>query len=87
MKPFQHPSNNDVLAPPSGVSSAECRPLPITRIWFDMPNGGHQPGVISYWQPTPEELALLNAGRPLYLSFVGLTHPPVALGVQGDANL
>lgn len=83
MRPTQHPSNNDVLRAPPGVDVDSCRPLAITRVLY----GGEMPGVISYWQPSPEELALLNAGRPVYMSCWGATHPPIAIGVDGDGVL
>ena len=40
------------------------------------------PVVKSYWRPTPEELAALNAGGLVALSVVGTTMPPVALEVE-----
>ncbi len=36
----------------------------------------------SAWIPTPEELALLNAGRPLVLVIAGRGMPPVKLEVR-----
>lgn len=45
----------------------------------------HGPGNLlweSAWEPTPEELALLNAGGSVVLSVVGLGQPPVALYVE-----
>lgn len=84
MRPTQHTSNNDVLRPPRGASADECRPLPITRVLYQPSN---MPAVVSYWQPTPEQLALLNAGRPVWLSVMGSTHPPMAIGVEGDGRL
>ena len=36
----------------------------------------------SAWFPTPDELALLNAGRPVYLHIFGRGHPPVSLTVE-----
>lgn len=84
MKPHQHPSNNDVLAPPPGASADECQALPITRVVFH-PSG--LPAVVSYWMPTPEQLQLLNEGKAVWLSAWGRTHPPVALGVDGDGRL
>ncbi len=33
------------------------------------------------WEPTPDELAAIAAGAPIYLTIVGTTHPPVAVGV------
>lgn len=81
MNRHQHHSNNDVLGAPPGVPIDECHALPITRvIWQD--TGGH--GVVSYWLPTPDELALLNSGAAVRLTVLGRTHAPLALGVDGD---
>lgn len=89
MRPIQHPTSNDVLAPPPGASREECQPLFITRIVYEHPFDSSRtaPGVVSYWQPSPEQLALLNAGAPVWLSAMGMTHPPVAIGVEGDGRL
>ena len=35
----------------------------------------------SAWEPTPDELARLNAGATVYLHIMGTQHPPVALEV------
>lgn len=40
--------------------------------------------MISAWEPTPSELALLNSGATIYLHIVGTQQPPVALTV-GEA--
>ena len=40
--------------------------------------------MISAWVPTPDELAKLAAGAPVYLGIVGGVHPPVWLAV-GEA--
>lgn len=79
MKKFQHPSNNGVLGAPAGwvQSDVPCGALPITRTVVD-----GVAVVISYWKPTAEELALLNAGAPVALSIVGTSMPPVALDVD-----
>lgn len=84
MNPTQHKSNNDVLPAPPGVAIEDCRALPITRVVFH-PSG--RPGVMSYWQPSAEELKLLAQGHAVYLSFWGQTHPPVSVGVDGDGVL
>lgn len=89
MRPIQHPSNNDVLAAPLGMSSDECTPLPITRAVHQSPYGGVSTvnATISYWQPTMEQMQLMAAGHPVWLHFLGTTHPPVAVGVEGDGRL
>lgn len=37
--------------------------------------------MISGWRPTPEELAKLNAGDPLFLHILGASHPVVSMSV------
>lgn len=39
------------------------------------------PYMTSRWEPTPAELADLNAGRPLELRIIGRNHPVVSLVV------
>ena len=36
----------------------------------------------SVWEPTPTELAMLNAGGAVRLTILGVGHPPVALSTQ-----
>jgi hypothetical protein len=78
MIPTQHPSNNSVLGAPEGWDQAQlpCDALPVTRTEW---NG--QPAIVSYWKPTPEELAQLAEGAWVALWVAGNTHPPVALEV------
>lgn len=84
MRPAQHTSNNDVLGAPKGETIDECQALPITRVvWPDH----HVQGVVSYWRPTPDELRLLKGGAMVRVSVIGRTHPPLALGVDGDGLL
>ena len=54
-----------------------CGSLPILDVTAEQ--GG--PGMISAWFPTPDEVALLQAGQPVYLMVHGSAHPPVALWV------
>ena len=41
-------------------------------------------GFITAWIPTPDELAALNAGAPVYLTVWGNGHPPVYVGVKQE---
>lgn len=79
MRPTQHPTNNDVLRAPPGVSHEECQPLAITRVTYS--NG--MPAVWSFWNPSPAERAAIAAGAPVRFSCWGRTHPPVHIGVDG----
>lgn len=53
-----------------------CNALPILDV-----QGAAGPEMISAWEPTPDELAKLVAGAPIYLVVCGVAHPPVALCV------
>lgn len=75
----QHKTNTGILGRPKGVSTLDCEGLPITRVEFE-----NTSVVFSYWRPTPEELAALNAGKSVRLGIWGMTHPPVYIGVEGD---
>jgi len=76
MNTHQHPSCNFVLDPPKG--DTDCRPLPILR----MTDTGGLPVVVSFWKPTPEELAQLNAGGVVALHVWGRTHAPLYVGTE-----
>lgn len=79
MNKHQHPSNNDVLGAPKGwdQGALPCAALPITRAKF-----GDMEAVVSYWRPSAEDLAVLNAGGSIELSILGRTMPPVMLSVD-----
>lgn len=74
----QHPSNTRVLGAPAGwdQSALPCDALPVTDVIME----GRR-GLVSYWRPTPEELAALQAGAVVSLWVVGTAMPPVAVEV------
>lgn len=78
---FDPPANwpEDALGPCDALE-VRCTPKPGTR----MPPGS-QPTLQSAWLPTPDELALLNAGHAVLLTVFGSLHPPVAIGVTPEA--
>jgi hypothetical protein len=53
-----------------------CGALPILDV--ETPAG---PQMVSAWEPTPDEVAKIVAGAPVYLSVIGVAHPPVAVFV------
>jgi len=84
MIPGRIPEATRVLGAPQGWDEARdgwCGGLAILDVADDA--GSHR--MVSAWEPTPEELAKLNAGAPVLLSVVGLGHPPVWLSV-GEAK-
>ncbi|GAB4071683.1 hypothetical protein GCM10028812_46270 [Ancylobacter sonchi] len=44
-------------------------------------NGPETPSMVTAWEPTPDELARLNAGAPVLLRVLGDGHPPVMISV------
>ena len=79
MRPTQHPSNNDVLRSPPGMTVEECRPLAITRVQYS----DGTPAVWSFWQPSQAERDAIAAGAVVRFEALGHTHPPVSLAVDG----
>lgn len=79
MRKTQHPSNNGVLGAPAGwdQKSMPCDALAITRMEW-----GGGPAILSFWEPTAEEIEQLLAGGKVALWVVGTTMPPVALTVE-----
>ncbi|MBY0238474.1 MAG: hypothetical protein K2X55_04095 [Burkholderiaceae bacterium] len=79
MQKIQHPSNNAVLGAPAGWDQGHvpCSALPITRTEVD-----GMPTVVSFWRPTAEELAVLNAGGSVALWVAGTSMPPVMVEVD-----
>lgn len=79
MRPTQHPSNNRVLGAPKGWDQDElpCGAIAVTDTSVDGVRC-----VSTFWRPDADELARLNAGECVMLTFVGQTLPPVAVGVE-----
>jgi hypothetical protein len=44
-------------------------------------NGPGTPCMVTAWLPTPEELALLNAGASVHVRILGSIPPPMMVGV------
>lgn len=44
------------------------------------------PQMTSVWEPTPSELAHLNAGGAVRLTILGTVHPPVMISTQGPPD-
>ena len=47
----------------------------------DKATGLETPCMLTAWEPTPDELARLNAGAPVILRVLGRGHPPVMIEV------
>ncbi|XAI95942.1 hypothetical protein [Microcystis phage Mwe-JY26] len=74
MTPVQIPFANVVLKAPPG-SEEHCGDLPAFR---------SEAGTFtSFWQPSVEEIAEIVAGKPIALTIMSSTHPPVSVWVPG----
>ena len=43
--------------------------------------GPNVPSMTTAWIPTPKELKALNAGAPVHVRLVGISHPPIMVEV------
>jgi hypothetical protein len=61
--------------------------LPIRdEVMNDSVTGPDTPVMVTAWEPTPDELAALNAGGTIYLRIVGTGHPPVMMWAEPPAE-
>lgn len=88
MEAIKHPTSNTTLGPAKGdeeiVESIFATRVALTE--------GDPPQVVgnitvTYWQPSASDLVLIGQGRPIRLEVIGLRHPPVRVGVEGDGTL
>jgi len=60
--------------------------LPLRDELINCTVGGEAtPSMVTAWEPTPDELARLNAGAKVLLRIIGIAHPPVNLEVGAAA--
>lgn len=77
MTPIQHESCNAVLKCPEGMSKEQCADLPITR---------RDGLVLSFWKPSPREIAAIIDGGHVALIVAGETHPPLSVTIIENPN-
>lgn len=46
--------------------------------------GQGTPSMVTAWEPTPDELARLNAGAPVLVRIIGTAHPPIMIEVGAE---
>jgi len=71
MIPSKFEQSNKVFVPPTDLDPEQCQPI---HAYLGAVQGGSCDGValvVTAWTPTPQELADLNAGNPVFLSCVG----------------
>ncbi len=62
---------NAKLGPPEDLAESQCATIPafVTKVLRGSMEGSTL--VVVAWKPTPDELAQLNAGNPVFLSCLG----------------
>lgn len=76
MTPVAFPEANTDFNPPAGFEPSQVAPV---RAFSGNVVGGSvdgMPVVVTAWMPSPEDIAALAAGRPLYVSIIGGFLPP-----------
>jgi hypothetical protein len=81
MEIINHPACTHSLGAPADMQDGSCEALPVAYQETD-----HGVFALSFWKPTPEELADLNSGRAIVLGVraVGRQHPVVFLSTTKD---
>lgn len=68
-----------VLGKPQGYLG-----LPLKDVLLNTTvDGPTTPAMETAWLPTPDEIERINAGAPVILRILGVTHPPVMIEVAG----
>ena len=82
MNPSSFPEANGTLGPPLGVPEAAPDQsgygVASLIVWRGTFTDG-DPGVISCWKPTADDLERLNRGEPLWMCCVARSIPPTIL--------
>ena len=76
MNPIDFPEANCAFHAPPDMAASQVLTV---RAYYGKVTGGSVDGaplVVTAWSPSPAELAALNAGRPLFLSFLACGLPP-----------
>lgn len=71
MMPVHFPEANARFLPPPDMDAAQCETV---EAFMGPVRGGSLDGarmVVTAWKPTDVELALLQAGHPIFLTFIG----------------
>ncbi len=80
MKPVEFEGQTLLLGPPEGSRRGACGALPVLKAADD----AFGTRFVSYWRPSPEDLAVLNAGGHVELQVCGAGHPPVWVDVSSQ---
>ena len=75
MKAVRFPQATTFFGPPPGLSESQVKMIPA---FIGTVQRGSMEGsamVITAWKPSPDDLARLNQGDPIFLTFLGSLPP------------
>lgn len=78
MNPTDFPYSNRTYVKPEGWTDEQCKTLET----YQGINEDNHPLIISCWKPTPEEIADIVAGKPVWLHILTQVQPPVLLSTR-----
>ena len=76
MTPIEFPEANAHFAAPPQYAETQVKPI---RAYCGSVAGGSMDGtpvVVTAWKPNDEEVAAMNGGAPIFLTFIGNALPP-----------
>lgn len=71
MNPIEPPHANQHFKAPPGMDASQVMTIPAYHAEIKDGNLAGMPVTVTAWQPTPDDVKRINAGKPIYLSFVG----------------
>ena len=78
MKPTTFPQANCVFGPPTDFTADQGVPIYAFQTQFAGGSFDGAPVVVTAWMPAADELAQLNSGAPVFLTFIGGLPPHMA---------
>lgn len=76
MNPTNFPQANAHFVAPKDLDESQCLGIHAFKGLIKGGSVDGSPVVVTAWLPTPEELAVLNSGKPLFISWLGGGLPP-----------
>lgn len=85
MTPAHFPQVTAFFGPPPGLAESQVQTIPAFVGTVQRGSVEGTPIVVTAWQPSPEDLVRLNAGAPLFLTFLGGLPPHMVKTSFNDA--
>lgn len=76
MTPIRFPEANAHFGPPDNLEESQCHTIAVHKTTIAQGSCEGLPLLVTAWKPDARELAALNAGGGVFLSFVSSGLPP-----------